>query len=207
VGADGVRARGGEARGVETGSSRGLGWGELARAAGGTLAAVGSAVLPAGDLVSARSGNQVGSIDHMFASHGCDLAVNTRTGETRILRYVAVQDVGKVLDPETLRGQILGGVTMGVGQALLEHIPAADGRVGSKGLHDYRVATALDAPADVEIVLLESGAGLGPEGAKGVGEVGSVAAPIAVANALYDALGVQVRSVTITPEEIVNLVS
>jgi CO/xanthine dehydrogenase Mo-binding subunit/aerobic-type carbon monoxide dehydrogenase small subunit (CoxS/CutS family) len=197
VGAAGVRDR--EA------PEKGLGWAELAGAAGGTLAAVGHAALPDGDLVSPRSGNQVGSIDHMYASHGCDVAVHPRTGETRILRYVAVQDVGKLLDPETARGQILGGITMGIAQAIQEFVPTDGGRVMTKGLHDYGVPTSLDAPDTVELVLLESGDGLGPGGAKGVGEVGAVAAPIAVANALYDALGVQVRSITVNPEELTEL--
>ena len=183
---------------------RNLGWGELARAAGGVLAAVGQATLPPGKLISPGSGNQVGSVDHMYASHGCDLAVHPQTGETRILRYVACQDVGKAHDAETIRGQLIGGITMGVGQALWEAIPTDAGRVVLSGLHQYGVGTALDAPADVEIIMLESGAGLGPEGAKGVGEVGAVAAPIALANALYDALGAQIRSITVTPDQIVN---
>ena len=93
---------------------------------------------------------------------------------------------------------------MGIGQALWEGIPTSDGRVVLNGLHQYGVGTALDVPADIDIVLLESGSGLGPGGAKGVGEVGAVAAPIAVANALYDALGVQPRHVTVTPEQLSN---
>jgi carbon-monoxide dehydrogenase large subunit len=182
--------------------ARTLAWAELARQAGGTLSAVGQASLPPGQLVSARSGNQVGSADHMFASHGCDLAVHPQTGEVRILRYVACQDVGKAHDVETIRGQIIGGVAMGIGQALWESIPTADGRVMLNGLHQYGVGTALDVPADIDVVLLESGSGLGPGGAKGVGEVGAVAAPIAVANALFDALGAQIHQVTVTPEQI-----
>jgi nicotinate dehydrogenase large molybdopterin subunit len=182
--------------------ARALGWGELARLAGGTLSAVGQATLPPGQLISARSGNQVGSADHMYASHGCDLAVHPQTGEVRILRYVACQDVGKAHDVETIRGQIIGGVAMGIGQALWESIPTAGGRVMLNGLHQYGVGTALDVPADIDVVLLESGSGLGPGGAKGVGEVGAVAAPIAVANALFDALGAQIDQVTVTPEQI-----
>lgn len=182
--------------------ARMLGWGELARRAGGTLSAIGQAALPPGQLISARTGNQVGSVDHMFASHGCDLAVHPQTGEVRILRYVACQDVGKAHDIETIRGQIIGGVAMGIGQALWESIPTADGRVMLNGLHQYGVGTALDVPAEIDVVLLESGSGLGPGGAKGVGEVGAVAAPVAVANALFDALGAQIDQITVTPEQI-----
>jgi CO/xanthine dehydrogenase Mo-binding subunit/aerobic-type carbon monoxide dehydrogenase small subunit (CoxS/CutS family) len=188
-------------------ASRRIAWADVAREAGGELAALGQARLPPGNLIDPRSGNYVGSVDYMYASHGCDLAVNRETGEVRILRYVACHDVGKALDPETIRGQVLGGVVMGVGQALSEHLVTTQGSVQNAGLHDYLIPTSLDAPADVQVELVASGAGLGPEGARGIGESGAVAAPIAIANALYDALGVQLPTITATPEDIVNLVA
>jgi CO/xanthine dehydrogenase Mo-binding subunit len=156
-------------------------------------------------LLSPMTGNQVGAVDHMFATHACDLAVHPRTGEVRILRYIACQDVGRAHDPEIIRGQILGAVAMGVGQAIWESIRMPGGRVDVTGLHEYRICTSLDAPVGVEVILLESGAGVGPGGAKGVGEVGAVAAPIAVAHALYDALGIQPTFITLTPEELAEL--
>jgi CO/xanthine dehydrogenase Mo-binding subunit/aerobic-type carbon monoxide dehydrogenase small subunit (CoxS/CutS family) len=180
-------------------------WAALAKQAGGTLAAVGEAHLPEGALLDPATGNQIGPVDHMDGSHGCDLAVNLETGEVRILRYVACHDVGRILDDETIRGQLLGGIVMGIGQALFEHIEVGGGKVQLAGLHDYLVPTSLDAPSGVEIELIESGEGLGPDGAKGVGEAGAVAAPIAVANALYDALGAQLTRIPATPEDIVNL--
>jgi CO/xanthine dehydrogenase Mo-binding subunit/aerobic-type carbon monoxide dehydrogenase small subunit (CoxS/CutS family) len=182
--------------------TRRIGWVELARQAGGTLQAIGRATLPFGALFDYRTGNQVGAVDHMFATHGCDLAVHPETGEVRILRYVACQDVGKALDPETVRGQIVGGVAMGVSQTLFERIGFPDGKANVVTLHAYHVVTSLDAPRDIDIVNLETESGLGPRGAKGVGEAGCVAAPVAVANALYDALGVQLMQIYVSPEEI-----
>jgi CO/xanthine dehydrogenase Mo-binding subunit len=185
-------------------ASRRIAWAALAAHAGGTLAALGEAHLPPGVLLNPATGNQVGAVDHMQASHGCDVAVHRDTGEVRILRYVACHDVGRALDPIAIRGQILGGIAMGVGQALWEHIVVERGQVQTVGLHEYLVPTALDVPRDVKIEILESGGGLGPDGAKGVGEAAAVAAPIAVANALYDALGVQLTCIPATPEDIVN---
>jgi CO/xanthine dehydrogenase Mo-binding subunit/aerobic-type carbon monoxide dehydrogenase small subunit (CoxS/CutS family) len=185
---------------------RRLSWAEIATRAGGQLTAVGDAQLPYGYIVSPKTGNQLGCIDHMYASHGCDIAINPATGEVSVLRFVACHDVGKALDPEIIRGQIIGSICMGVGQTLWEHIPAHDGRVDISGLHDYRVATSLDAPVDVDVRIVESGSGFGPHGAKGVGEAGAVAAPIAIANAIYDALGMQISTITCTPEDIARVI-
>jgi CO/xanthine dehydrogenase Mo-binding subunit len=181
-------------------------WAELARRAGGLLTGVGEGHAPRGRLFDSATGNQVGPVDHMDASHGCDLAVDPATGEVRILRYVACHDVGRVLNPHSLRGQLIGGVAMGVGQALFERLHVVNGKVVTSGLHEYLVPTCLDVPADIDIVVLESEGGLGPRGAKGVGESAAVAAPAAVANALYDAIGAQVTSIPATPEYIVTLI-
>jgi CO/xanthine dehydrogenase Mo-binding subunit len=87
----------------------------------------------------------------------------------------------------------------------MEHMALNEGRVETQGLHEYLIPTALDLPENIEIELLESGSGRGPDGAKGIGEAGAVAAPSALANAIYDALGKQILSITTTPEEISEL--
>jgi CO/xanthine dehydrogenase Mo-binding subunit len=178
-------------------------WGELARHRAGTLASVGDAQIPPGHLFDPSTGNQIGAFDHMFASHGCDVAVDRETGKVEILRYVACQDVGRALNVEAIRGQMIGSIAMGVAQALSEKIFVKDGAVANAALHDYLVPTSLDAPADPTIEILESEDGFGPHGAKGCGEAGAVASPIAVANALYDALGVQL-DIPATPEDVLG---
>jgi CO/xanthine dehydrogenase Mo-binding subunit len=195
-----------DGRGVaRNGSDSVVTWSQLAAHQGGSLSAVGAATIPAGDLLDRKSGNQVGPIDRMIASHGCDLEVDDQTGQVTILRYVACQDVGRALNPEIIRGQLLGSIAMGVGQALLEKLFRADGAVQNPLLHDYLVPTSLDVPVAPIIEILESGDGLGPHGAKGCGEASAVAAPIAIANALYDALGVQPTCIPATPEDLLAL--
>jgi len=179
---------------------RALTWSELATLAGGRLSATGRAVLPERELVDPTTGIQSGTIDAMPATHVCDLAVHPESGEVRILRYVACHDLGRVFSPRIVRGQILGGIGMGVGQALLERLRVTDGRVTSSGLRDYLVPTSLDVPADVEIRLLELKDGIGPYGGKGIGEAAAVAAPPAIANALYEALGTQITEIPATPD-------
>ena len=189
--------------------SRALGWGELASAHGGSLAALGDACLPPGALLDPATGNQIGTLDYMLAVHGVDLELDVATGLVTVLRYVGCQDVGHVANPEIVRGQVIGSIAMGVAQALSERVVIAGGVAGGVAggavendrLHDYLVPTSLDAPAAPILVMLESGGGLGPSGAKGCGEVGTVAAPCAIAAALYDALGVQL-DIPATPDEI-----
>jgi len=137
----------------------------------------------------------------MFASHGVDLAINPETGEMKILRYVVAQDVGKAMNPTAIRGQILGSIAMGLGQAIMEKMFVENGVVRNATIHDYLVPSMLDVPIDPEVIILESGDGLGPEGAKGVGEAGAVATPVAIAHALFDALGTQF-AIPVTPEDI-----
>jgi CO/xanthine dehydrogenase Mo-binding subunit len=195
--ADGIRHPGPAARIIP--------WRDVARAAGGSLAGLGRARIPEGLLLNPRTGIQVGAVDHMYASQGVDLAVHPATGEVKILRIVTCQDVGKLFDAEVVRGQIIGALTMGAGQVLWEKIFTAHGAPANANMHDYLIPSMLDMTAEPTIEILESGSGLGPGGAKGVGEAGAVVTPIAIAHALYDALGVQVTRIPVTPEELVEL--
>jgi CO/xanthine dehydrogenase Mo-binding subunit len=178
-------------------------WTELAQQQGSKLEAVGESHLPKGMLFQARTGNQVGPVDFVYASHGCDIAIDPATGQVKILHYVASHDVGRVLDAEAVRGQLLGGIVMGISQALHEVLAVQNGQAGIKALHDYLIPTCLDVPQNIDLHILESGTGLGPGGAKGIGEIAAVVAPIAIANAVYDALGVQPTAIPITPEQII----
>jgi CO/xanthine dehydrogenase Mo-binding subunit len=184
-----------------------LTWAQLAQTAGGELSAMGEAHNPDGQFFDPDTGNQRGAIDFMDATHGCDLLINSETGEVRILNYVACHDVGYAFNREAVRGQILGGTMMGIGQALLENVRSVDGKVVNLGFHDYLVPTALEMPAKLHVEILESGSGIGPNGSKGIGESAAVAAPIAIANALYDALGVQPTRTPTTPQDIVEMLT
>jgi CO/xanthine dehydrogenase Mo-binding subunit len=195
-----------DSRGV-SGKNKTISWAELAESSKGSLSVMGEAHNPDGQFFDPKTGNQRGAIDYMDATHGCDLEINPDTGEVRILNYIACHDVGHAFNREAVRGQILGGTMMGIGQALLERVRSVDGKVTDIGFHDYLVPTALEMPRKVEVEILESGSGIGPNGSKGVGESAAVAAPIAISNALYDALGVQPHQTPTTPEDIVEIIS
>jgi CO/xanthine dehydrogenase Mo-binding subunit len=166
---------------------------------------IGEAHNPKGQLLDPATGNQRGPVDFMDAVHGCDVFVNPQTGEIKIAKYVASHDAGYALNPEGVRGQIMGGIAMGIGQAILEKLWVENGKILNNGFHDYLVPTTLEMPSSIEVDILESGTGVGPRGMKGIGESGAVASPIALANAVYDAVGLQPQRLPVTPDQIVEL--
>lgn len=141
--------------------------------------------------------------DFTFGTHLCDLEVDLDTGQVELLRYVAAHDVGRAINPRSVEGQISGGVVQGLGMALLEEVVVADGVNLTGGFFQYLIPTATDVP-DIETIVLESGEGLGPFGARGIGEppIGPPAA--AVASALQDALGTRPTTLPITPERVLE---
>lgn len=136
-----------------------------------------------------------------FCAHAVDLAVDESTGEVDLKAYVAVHDVGKAINPTGCEGQIEGGVAMGLGMALMEEIREQNGRVMNPGFADYLLLTAEDMPA-TKSILVEHPASEGPFGVKGVGEPPCAPPTGAVANAVADALDINVSRLPLTPEEI-----
>ena len=116
---------------------------------------------------------------------------------------VSAHDVGRVLNPVTLAGQCYGGLAQGLGYALYEEILTDEGRVLNPSFTDYKIPTIgeLDFPVQLEFVETEDA--FGPHGAKGVGEPGLVPTAPAIANAIYDAIGVRIRDLPITPQKII----
>ena len=134
-----------------------------------------------------------------FATHICDVEVDRETGQVKILRYTAVQDVGRAIHPSYVEGQIQGGVTQGIGWALNEeYIYDKNGRLDNPGFLDYRVPVASDLPM-IEAVMVENPNPRHPFGARGVGEVPIVPPMAAVANAIADAIGVRMRDLPMSP--------
>lgn len=180
---------------------------ELARQsqlAGGGLIAHGTFVAPPTPHDAKRVEGHVYPAFHSpsFHAHACELSIDEETGEVTIHRYVVAQDVGCAINPAHIEGQIEGGVTQGLGQALSEEIVYRDGRVLNANLTDYKMPTALDVPR-IESILVEHPSLVGPHGAKGVGEPPSIEPPAAVANAIAAAIGVRLTSLPITAEKIV----
>ncbi len=126
---------------------------------------------------------------HPNGAHVCELEVDPETGEVTIDRYFVVDDLGRVLNPLIVRGQIHGGVVQGLGQALLEHqvYDRESGQLISGSFMDYGIARA-DTMPNVEAELEEVPCKTNPLGVKGIGESGTIGAPPTVINALIDAL-------------------
>jgi aerobic carbon-monoxide dehydrogenase large subunit len=126
---------------------------------------------------------------HPNGAHVCEVEVDPETGEVRIDRYFVVDDLGRVLNPMIVRGQIQGGVIQGIGQALLEHqvYDPKSGQLLSGSFMDYGMPRA-DTMPDVEAQLEEVPCKTNPLGVKGIGESGTIGAPPTVINAIIDAL-------------------
>lgn len=140
-----------------------------------------------------------------FGAHVCVVDVDVETGDVKIVRYIAVDDCGRAINPLLVEGQVQGGVAQGVGQALLEAATySADGQPLNGSLLTYAMPTATDLPT-MEMERTETPTPVNPLGAKGVGEAGAIGAPPAVVNAVVDALvpfGVTHIDMPLWPEKV-----
>jgi CO/xanthine dehydrogenase Mo-binding subunit len=141
------------------------------------------------------------SCTYAFGTTGVEVEVDEKTGEVRILQLFAAHDVGKAINPILVKGQIYGAAYMGVGYGLTEEMKLEQGRVMNPNFLDYKMLTAMDV-VPVEPIVIEPGDEDGPYGAKGIGEPGLVPTAPAIANAIYDAIGVRITSLPITPEKV-----
>ncbi|MCY3711155.1 MAG: xanthine dehydrogenase family protein molybdopterin-binding subunit [Caldilineaceae bacterium] len=141
-----------------------------------------------------------------FGTHIVDVEVDPETGKVEILRYTAIQDVGKAIHPSYVEGQIQGGVVQGIGWALNEeYIYDDEGHLLNASLLDYRMPTALDLPM-IESVLVEVANPDHPFGVRGVGEVPIVPPAGAIANAIYDAIGVRPNELPMSPARLLEAI-
>jgi carbon-monoxide dehydrogenase large subunit len=145
---------------------------------------------------------------HTFPNgcHVAEVEVDPETGMVKILRYVVVDDVGKIINPMIVQGQVHGGVVQGIGQAMLESVAydAESGQLVSGSLTDYALPRATDFP-DIEVSFIEIPCTTNPLGVKGAGEAGAVGSPPALMNAIIDALkadGVTAVDMPATPERV-----
>ena len=136
--------------------------------------------------------------------------MDIETGAVKILRYVAVHDSGRLINPMIVDGQVLGGIVHGIGNALLEWMRFDDAaQPQTTTLADYLLPTAADVP-HMAIIHLESPTPLNPLGIKGAGEGGTIPAPAAIISAVEDALvpfGVRIAQSPITPQRLVELIA
>jgi xanthine dehydrogenase molybdenum-binding subunit len=159
-------------------------------------------------IVVGQANVRAGSKTHIinsFAAHFAEVEVDPESGVIRVLRYIAVHDSGRIINPETARGQIVGGVVQGLGYALMEDIPLdlESGAPLALNLQDFKFPTLADLPS-IEPVLIERDDPFGPYGAKGLGEPPLVPVAAAIANAVCDATGVRIRTLPITAEKVLR---
>ncbi|RWK56762.1 xanthine dehydrogenase family protein molybdopterin-binding subunit [Mesorhizobium sp.] len=141
---------------------------------------------------------------HSYGAHFAEVAVDCDTGEIRMRRMLAVMGAGRILNPKTARSQIIGGMTWGIGAALMEQtvLDRRHGHFVNHDLAEYHVPINGDVP-EMEVVFLEEHDDkANPFGAKGIGELGVCGAGAAVANAIYNATGVRVREFPITLDKL-----
>jgi CO/xanthine dehydrogenase Mo-binding subunit len=144
--------------------------------------------------------------EHLYGTYAysVEVAVDRETGSFRIVDAVLVADVGTVINPVAVRGQLEGGFVFGLGQAVMEELRLEDGRVTTTNLGDYKIPTIADAPP-LRLVLITDAPGPGPFGAKSVGELANPAVGAAIANAVDAAVGARVMSLPITAEKVRSL--
>jgi len=141
-----------------------------------------------------------------FATHIVDVEVDSETGKVNILRYTAVQDVGKAIHPTYVEGQIQGGVAQGIGWALSEeYVFDKNGKMMNPTFLDYRMPTALDLPM-IDAVLVEVANPGHPFGVKGVGEVPIAPCMAAIANAIHDAIGIRLYELPMSPSRVLDAI-
>jgi len=143
---------------------------------------------------------------YAFGAHFAEARVHRDTGEVRVPRMVGVFAVGRIVNPRTARSQLVGGMTMGLSMALHEHgvLDPRTGHVVNHDLAEYHIAVNADVP-EIDVHWLdEHDEHLNPMGTKGIGEIGIVGSPAAIANATFDATGVRVRDLPLTADRFVG---
>ena len=156
---------------------------------------------PSAPTIDPTTGQGKAFNDYTFGTHALEVEIDEETGRTSVSRLVACFDAGRVIHRASAEGQLEGGAVQGLGYALMEEIALDNGVSKNPHLADYKIPTSLDAPG-ITGVLLESGGGLGPFGAKGLGEPAMTPSIAAVANAVSNALGARVTDLPITAERV-----
>ena len=151
-----------------------------------------------------QNGQGNAHVQFAFAAHRAVVEVDTELGLVRVVEVATTQDVGKVMNPQGLEGQIEGGIAQGLGLALLEEIQVSEGKIQNASFTDYLIPTILDMPP-VRTEILELADPNSPYGLKGVGEPPTIASTPAIVSALRDATGQELARVPVKPEQIVGL--
>jgi carbon-monoxide dehydrogenase large subunit len=141
-------------------------------------------------------------VHYTTGAQAVEVEVDMDTGKVEVIRGVAAFDVGKAINPDMVKAQIEGGFVQGLSTALFEGLQLKDGVLQNPSFVDYRIATSTDVPRDIRAIIVEVGQDDGPWGARGVGEHSMVPTIPAVANAIYDAIGIRVGAPPYSSEKV-----
>lgn len=155
------------------------------------------------DPVNGRTGVSNVSPAYSFAAHAAEVEVDPATGKVRVVRYAAVHDAGRVVNPTAAESQVVGGIVMGLGAALSEELLYEQGRTVNPNYLHYAMPRASDVPP-IEVRFVGEDDPNTPYGVKSVGEIALSPVPAAIANAVAHAVGVRVREVPITPDKLLR---
>jgi len=143
------------------------------------------------------------SMTYGFGTQAAEVEVDTETGMVKVLAMVVVNDVGKALNPMLLEGQLEGGMVQGIGYGIYENLIVEGGRVQNPTFLDYKIPTSKDIPK-MTVDMVETNDEDGPFGAKGIAESGLIPTAPAIANAVYNAIGVRFRKLPLSPERVLK---
>ncbi len=143
------------------------------------------------------------SMPPIFGANFAEVEVDTETGEVRLIKLACAFDVGRAINPALVEVQIIGGEVTGIGYALTEGLVTKEGKVCNPNFTDYRILRTCDVPP-IDAIIVESNEPTGAFGAKGLGEATNSGTAAAIANAVYDAVGVRVKELPITQEKVLD---
>jgi len=183
--------------------------GAVIEAAADLKAQIAAKGMPKGSeaLIASASPNpsSEGKVRKAFGAHFVEVEVDTELGRVRVLKYLAVHDSGRIINPLTAESQIKGAATQGIGMALHEDLlyDRGSGQPLTSGYYGARIMTHMDAP-EIEVIFIESDDGYGPFGAKCIGEAGIVHAVAVVGNGIFNAIGHRIKDLPISRDKILG---
>jgi xanthine dehydrogenase molybdenum-binding subunit len=153
--------------------------------------------------IAAKGSFHPSTMSPSFQASFAEVEVNTETGEITVIKFVLAHDIGKAINPMNVEGQIEGAIAQALGYALSEDfiVDRDTGATLTDSFATYKIPSILDMP-EIEVILIEERNPRSEFGAKGVGESGNINVASAIANALYDAVGIRMDSLPITPEKV-----
>jgi CO/xanthine dehydrogenase Mo-binding subunit len=150
-----------------------------------------------------ETGQGLPALDWTYGAHGIVVEVNSKTGEYNIVKIASAFDVGRVINPKTCRGQVIGGIIQGLGTTMCEgYVYNKDGILLNPSFTDNKILTSMDLPEEIVGIAVETPQIDGPHGARGVGEQPMIAVCGGVGNAIYNACGADITHMPISPEDV-----